>query len=339
MLTIGFSIPTNSLNPHPLSVLCIATVLHAGDVTGPNIFLIISDDELFGFVAEQAAAEKPMFIWWAPLVPHTPHNPPERLLAKFKDAEVPVPSYIPTENHERFKQATRKFWAMGTWLDEGVAELIAKLKSVGEYENTLFIFYVDNGWAIGCYAKNSAFEKGLRTPMILSWPDRIPAGKRINDPHYALDLHATILDYAGLEPTPGIVSRTLRPVIEGNSGRRHEALFGTAFAHHNYDYKGPVPRTPNRDLIALYIREDKWKFIYYPQSLGKNNDRYFRMDRMLLPDPIERAAGDVDLFDLENDPYEMHNLANDPAHASRIAAMERRVFDWWKETNGKSLSE
>ena len=111
------------------------------------------------------------------------------------------------------------------------------------------------------------------------------------------------------------------------------------FAHHNYAYKGDQPRTANRDVIAIYVRTDRWKFILYPQALGKHNERYAKMDRMLLPEPLVRAAGEMDLFDLHADPYEQHDLAHDPSHADRLTKLRKQALVWWEQTNGNPLGE
>ena len=106
-------------------------------------FVRSDQDELNQFI-DQQGNQKPMFIWWAPLLPHKPHNPPANYLKQFADAEIPSPSFYQGDR-DQYVEALRKFYAMGTWFDDGASDLIEKLTAAGEYENTVFLFYVDNG--------------------------------------------------------------------------------------------------------------------------------------------------------------------------------------------------
>ncbi len=200
-----------------------------GTIQGFRQFVREGQEELFKFIDDQHESN-PLFIWWAPLLPHSPHNPPPKYFDRFADADIPVPSFYKGDR-TKYLAAMRKFYAMGTWFDDGVAQLIDKLKAAGEYENTLFLFYIDNGYTFGLPAKNSPTDKGLRTPMFVTWPGQVPAGQRIDSPAYALDLHATALSYAGVEVPAGIASKSLRPQIEGTlKGDPHEAIYSAVFA-------------------------------------------------------------------------------------------------------------
>ena len=220
-----------------------------------------------------------------------------------------------------------------------MSRLIEKLKATGEYDNTLFLFYVDNGWTYGKPAKNSPTEKGLRTPMFVTWPTGgIPKGKRIDNLNYALDLHATALDYAGI-PVPGdIASQSLRPQIEDRKNNPHEVLFGSVYAHAPHAWKGAplVKRSAERDLLALYARTDQWKYVLYAQDINKGNERYTWMVKKLW-DSFTRKQGDQDLYDLNADPYEEKNLANQKGQEERITDFRKQVLNWWKRTGGGPL--
>jgi len=308
------------------------------DVTmaGFKKFVREGQDELFTFIDGQHK-KKPMFIWWAPLLPHTPHNPPPKYALRFDDTPVTIPSYYRGDT-AKFVAEVRKFYAMGTWFDDGVAELIRKLKDVGVYENTVFLFYVDNGYTYGRPAKNSPTEKGMRTPMIVTWPGRVPSGKRITGLNYALDLHATILDYAGLETPAGIASRSLRPLIEGETGHSRDALHGAVYAHAPASYTGDpsIERSPERDVYALYIRTERWKYVLYTQDLNKKNDRYIWMVHRFSK-AFKRKKGEQNLYDLYADPYETNNLANKPGQKQQVKQFRIRVLDWWRDTGGKPI--
>ncbi|MCS5607512.1 MAG: sulfatase-like hydrolase/transferase, partial [Alphaproteobacteria bacterium] len=306
------------------------------DVTfkGFSQFVRKGQDELFQFIDEQHET-KPMFIWWAPLVPHLPHNPPSKYMDRFSDVEIPIPSFYKGDR-EKYVAGMRKFYAMGTWFDDGVAQLIKKLKAAGEYENTLFLFYVDNGWAIGMPAKNSPSEKGLRTPMFVTWPGKVPASKRIDSLNYVLDLHATALDYAGLKVPADIASKSLRSQIDGKTSKPHEILFGAVYSHNAWAGDPSVKRSAERDMLAIYARTDQWKYVIHTQDINQKNVRLVNVN-FPLPEPYYRQKGEQYLFDLHADPYEQNNLAGQSSQKERVVELRRQTLDWWKRTGGGPL--
>ena len=290
--------------------------------------------EAFDFI-DRNAGKKLMFIWWAPLVPHKPHNPPAELAERFADTPVTVPPYYKGEL-QKYIDAQRAFYAMGAWFDKGVADLIEKLSQAGELDNTMFVFFVDNGYTIGKPAKASPMEKGVRTPMFVTWPGRVPAGKRIDGLSYALDLHATMLDYAGIDPGDQITSRSLRPLIDGKTDATHDTLYGAVFAHNAYNGDPSKPRTPERDVWALYTRGERYKLVLYVQEVGPHRQPYLRIVCDKCDVPL-RAAGDIELFDLEADPHEMNDLSTRPEHKQRVQELRRATLKWWRDTGGGRL--
>jgi arylsulfatase A-like enzyme len=85
------------------------------------------------FVEHAQKEKKPFLLWYAPFLPHTPHNPPERLLKKYRKEGRPM------------DQA--KYFAMCEWFDETCGELLGYLDNQGLTENTLVVFTCDNGWS------------------------------------------------------------------------------------------------------------------------------------------------------------------------------------------------
>ena len=85
--------------------------------------------------------------------------------------------------------------------------------------------------------------------------------------------------------------------------------------------------------------DERWKYIFYLQDVRQSgNQKYFRIQSILTDYPT-RKKGDEDLFDLQPDPYELKNLADNAKHAERIAAMKAAAFAWWKETGGQPFDE
>ena len=113
-----------------------------------------------------------------------------------------------------------------------------------------------------------------------------------------------------------------------------DALFGAIYPA--FATKGD--ERPERDVYALYVRTEKWKYIYFLQDVvQQRNGDYFRIQSIETDYPA-RKAGDEDLYDLEDDPYEQNNLAGDPAQKKRLAQLREQVLTWWRATGGKPLT-
>ena len=120
---------------------------------------------IYDFVS--SCRKTPFFVWYAPMLPHEPHDPPERILNTYLVEGRDV------------RQA--RYWAMCEWFDETCGELVKWLDDHGHRENTLIVYVVDNGWLqtngpvrngeqFLTRSKNTPYEDGIRTPIILRRP-------------------------------------------------------------------------------------------------------------------------------------------------------------------------
>ncbi len=294
-------------------------------------FVRQDQNELFGFLDD--IGETPFFIWWAPMLPHTPHNPPQRLLDKFQPKKFPIPDYIADENRQQFLKKEHRSYAMEAWLDEGVGALVEKITRLGKLDNTLFVFLVDNGWCNGLVSKGSPREKGVRTPVIFKWPSTIKP-QSTDGLISTLDVSATILAYAGVEIPSEYAGRSLRPMLEHGQDLSRDALFEAiypAFATKNDE-------RPERDIYALSVRTRRWKYTLYLQDVRRSgNGKYFRI-QSIATDYLNRDQGQEELFDLVDDPHELHDLAAQPNQKTRLSDLRRQVLQWWKATGGGPLN-
>src|SRR5262245_30661749 len=298
-------------------------------------FVRWDQQHLFDWLDENAK-RAPFFVWWAPELPHVPHDPPERLLARFPLESIPVPDWFQGDEAARaeFRTRERTLLAMDAWLDRGVAELREKLSSLGVLDDTLFVFLVDNGWANGCVSKGWGLDKGLRTPVVLSWPRGFRGGARHADLVSPVDLYATILDFAGAPVPDACAGQSLRPRLEGKPFEPRTALYGAL-----YPLEPAEPLAdPARDAYALWARTDRWKLILTLKDLSAADAGRDVGDRedikvSLAPDFV-RKRGEVELYDLTADPHELTNLAGRPELAETEARLRRETLDWWRAAGG-----
>ena len=152
-------------------------------------------DEGLGWMKQQQSAQRPWFVFMSYNAPHGPMHATEEDLALFPDITDP----------------RRRTYAAMVWaLDRGVGQIRDWLKQTGELENTLIVFFSDNGGPTGNRSWNGPFsggkgalkEGGIRVPMIWSWPGTLPANQRYASPASSLDLLPSFLAAANSSPLP-----------------------------------------------------------------------------------------------------------------------------------------
>jgi uncharacterized sulfatase len=252
---------------------------------------------IFDFI--EGAAGKPFFVWYAPFLPHTPHNPPQRLLEKYRGL---TPSLH-----------VAKYWAMCEWFDETCGELLNYLEAHGHSENTVIVYVTDNGWIQRTDAaryrddsKRSQYDAGLRTPIMVRWPGRVQP-RTINVPISSIDLAPTILQAGGLQPTRAMPGVNL---LDEAAVRAREAIFGACFLHNAVDLD-----VPERNLTHRWCVEGRWKLVR-PDTTN-----------VTAANKPGLAPHAIELYDLIADPHEMRNLAD--AEPRRVADMTALLNRWW----------
>ena len=166
----------------------------------------------------------PFFVWYTPSIPHVPHNPPARLRDLYKEDDL--------------SKSARLYYAECSWFDEGVGQLVDFLERRGLRNDTLLVYLSDNGWQQdpdadyghflgGPLGKLSLHEQAFRTPIIFNWPGHIPAGEIREDLVSAVDLYATLLDYAGVEVAGDRPGRSLQGLLAGRSSEHRKHLIGS----------------------------------------------------------------------------------------------------------------
>jgi len=245
----------------------------------------------------ETRGDSPFFIWYAPMMPHDPHTPPEKYLEKY------------AVDDRNLKLA--KYYAMCEWFDATCGEILGYLENHNLAENTLVAFVVDNGWiqetgdtktTRGWFApksKLSPYDGGLRTPIMLKWPGKIEPD-RYEDLVSSIDLMPTILAAVGMETPPNRPGINLLPkAIEGKPIER-DAVYGELFTHDGRDLNDPAS-----SLTHLWMREGNWKII---ETVGENPTH--------------------ELYDLSSDPREENDLSEE--HPEKVVELRRKLSEWSK---------
>jgi arylsulfatase A-like enzyme len=261
------------------------------------------------FIDHAVAEKKPFFVWYAPFLPHTPHNPPARLL----------------EKHQAPGRAAdvAKYHAMCEWFDETCGELLDHLENRDLVQDTVVLYICDNGWMAASanrddpaqknwkgYAlrsKGSPYENGIRTPILISWPDKTAAARAPEFAH-AIDLFPTIAAIAGLEAPAGLPGIDL---LDEKARKRRDTVFGVTHSIHNM-----TPGDPDDTLQYLWCVEDEWKLIV--RFHGKDTTTYRNVHLW------DKAP--VRLCRIKDDPREEHDLAGQ--HPEVVERMRKKILAW-----------
>jgi uncharacterized sulfatase len=246
---------------------------------------------IYDFISDAQKESKPFFVWYAPMMPHDPHTPPQRILEKYKDKAPSI--------------HVAKYWAMVDWFDETCGELVKHIDDKGLKENTIIVYVTDNGWITnpqtGRYAersKQSPYEGGLRTPIMVRWPGTVKP-KMSDALASSLDLAPTLLKAAGLQPSremPGI------NLLDEKAVASRRVLYGECFTHNFVDLN-----LPSSSL--------KWRWIIEGHT------------KLILPNIANQPKDVEELYDLEADPKEEKNLAKQMP--DRLLDLATKLDAWW----------
>lgn len=253
---------------------------------------------IYDFIAKAQSQSKPFFVWYAPMVPHTPHTPPDRLLARYKDKAKDA--------------AQAKYFAMCEWLDETCGELLKHIDDKGLRDNTMVIFLADNGWSQGVAgfrgSKLTIWEQGVRQPIMIRWPGKVKP--RRDQEHLAsnIDLAPTILAAAGLAVPANMVGINL---LDDKATAERKAIFLEDFAHNM-----AAPDAPEKTLEARAVVCGDWKLVVTQPSAKTAK--------------TPAKPGETYLFNLKNDPREAENLA--PAYPQKVQELTKLLNEWWDPT-------
>lgn len=219
----------------------------------------------------------------------------------------------------------RRYLACLFAMDEAVGEILRALEEQRLVRDTLVAFISDNGGSQNTYSFNGPLhghkytlaDGGVRVPMLMRWPGRIPAGTTIETPVLSLDIFPTCVEAAGGRPPERIDGRSLLPLLEGRQkSARHAALFWDQGTAERPDWA---------------IRVGPWKLRHAPGSGPTRN--YCGASASGRPTAVRSGLVFYDyptpsgvlLYNLEEDPGEQKNLADSlPEKVRELAELHAR---------------
>ena len=287
------------------------------------------------------ASDDPFLMWISFPDAHRPFHDrqdgiPTSLLGPDDIESLPM---VGVSTHQTLR-TTASYYNCMQRLDVAVGMVLQELADSGKADNTLIIYLSDHGPDFP-RAKKTIREGGSRVPLIMSWKDHLPKGKVESRLVSSLDILPTILEITGIGPRrqSALDGRSLMPLFGKESVPWRNYLF-TEFTLH-----WPETYYPGRA-----VRDRRYKLVHnlLPERLNPVYDIYLiqQRPRTFRPEELKNAPKHIqqaykifrqppefELYDLQKDPWEFHNLAEDTRYTEQLNRLTRKLAEWQEETN------
>jgi arylsulfatase A-like enzyme len=279
---------------------------------------------------------KPFFLYLSHKAVHSDVKAPERYARQYSGLDIKLPASMadtPENNRGKpmwvrnqrnswhgveyfynqdrpLKDYMREYYRGLSPVDDGVGRILKYLRDNHLEENTIVVFFSDNGFQFGEHGlidKRDAYEASIRVPMVAYAPARFPKGAVIQNRVRNLDLAPTFLEAAGAPRPAQFEGQSVLPLAEGRvkpeNWREQDFVY-------EYYWEWTFPQTPT----TFAIERGKMKYIQY------------------------HGVWDLDeLYDLSKDPDEMNNLIDDPAYLQTKIELRKALFQQLTNAKGQTV--
>jgi arylsulfatase A-like enzyme len=309
------------------------------------------------FIEQQSAAHNPFFVYLNVYAPHQPATPAPQDVGKFAGVQAPrTPNF-------NVVQPTKPLWVRSLppmtprviqrvdslyerrieslqAVDRGIETLVNTLQKAGQLDNTYFVFTSDNGFHLGQFrmpsGKQTAYETDIHLPLMVRGPGVAP-GSTVDALVGNTDLAPTFADMGGAQVPSFVDGRSFLPLLLGKApdgGHRQSYLIEHWKEVDTGTNRGNAPLEPaDPDQTGVGkrranggLRVSRASLSNIPEYHGVRTARYLY---------VEYSTGESELYDVTADPYQLHNLAADPAQASVVARL-RDVLHALETCSGSS---
>lgn len=225
------------------------------------------------------------------------------------------------QTEQDWRELTARYWGMCSLVDTHVGRILDALEETGQMDNTIIVFTSDHGDMMGSHGlltKTVMFEEAVRVPLMICYPGQ-KQGRIVDDPVSQIDIVPTLLDMLG-QPIPDTLQGiSLRSLVENGvtaSNKRDVVIEwtpdGDQIGSDMPDYArgigsaAEINASLGADLRTI-VTNDGWKYTW-------------------------SSAGEDTLYNLNNDPLEMSECGQDPAHRDRIVALHDEISKWQERT-------
>ena len=289
-----------------------------------------SGSHLWVPLLEHRPDDQPFFLW---LAANDPHRGYEKGIIENPHSidDVILPPYVPDTEEVRKDYAL--YYDEISRMDSYIGDVVETLEEQGGSDNTLILFISDNGRPFP-RDKTTMFDSGIKTPWIVKWPERVEAGSQTESLVSSVDIGTTFLSLAGIESFESSPGVDFGPVLRNPDAQVRDRIYSQAHWHDHENFVRAVrderfkyiknffndlPRTPPADALTGGTFGEIRRLEQSGQLDDNQRDLYYE------PRPEE------ELYDLENDPHELKNLADDPQYRDELTRLRGELLDFMKQ--------
>jgi uncharacterized sulfatase len=290
-------------------------------------FMILENDEPFCLIVAS----------------HEPHGPHEKGGYKPEQVLVP-PNKVDTQ---QTRQQLANYYTDIDLLDAELGCVLDVLKKHDLEQSTLFVYTSDHGYDI--FAKWSCYDAGLHVPFIARWPGRVKPKTTTDAMISFVDVLPTFIEAVGGKPPGDIEGRSFLPVLLGKKSKHHDIVFGTHTTRGIISGRA-YPIRSLRTRTHKYIRNLNPKGMF--QCVTTHGHDYKEINHSMWGSWKQKAKTDSfaakrvkvfqyrpaeELYDIIKDPYELNNLADNPAHKKLLASLRKKLDVWMKQQGDRGM--
>jgi N-sulfoglucosamine sulfohydrolase len=292
--------------------------------------------------------------WMLSFCSNDPHSPWSRRVGEPLDpSRITVPPYM--HDNLTTRQQLAKYFDEITKFDEQVGNLLKLVDESGQRDNTVVVFLSEQGCSLPYGGKWSLYDTGIRASTIVRWPGKIAPGSKSERLLQYTDIAPTFIEIAGGDPTKidtgcpdadgnrSFDGKSFLSILQGEDRAIHEHVFAQHTTVGVNGYEQPYPSRMVRDTRYKLIRNLAPENVFTIGGIHKGEPldswrKDAQSDAKLQKrvDWLFRRTG-AELYDLQNDPFEMNNLANDPQYSTIRAALQSRLDAWMAQQGDRGL--
>ena len=246
--------------------------------------------------------------------------------------KVPLPPYYPDNEISRTDVARQ--YSNISEMDDQVGEVLKKLEEDGLLENTIIFFWSDHGDGLPFY-KREVFRRGLHVPLIIRYPNKAGAGTRDSRMISAIDFGPTVMSLAGIPTPKNMHGQAFLGPHQSKNDRQY--IFGARDRlDSEYDRVRSVMDGRFQYIRNFYPERPRYMDVEYRKSmptmamlLEMNTKGELNAEQSFW---FQQKKPAEELYDFLQDPYQLHNLASDPAYAKDLKRLRKQMDIWLKTT-------
>lgn len=295
--------------------------------------------------------DQPWLLVYASNDPHSKWSRgPQHL---YDPDSLTIPRYL--HDNATTRELLARYYAEISRLDQQVGTLMQLLEETGQVEHTLVMFVSEQGSSFPYGGKWSVYDTGIRVSTIVRWPGHVEPGSTSAALLQYVDVAPTFLEAAGIDPATidtgcpdandnrGFDGQSFLEVLRGEEGSFRDYIFSQHTTVGINGYREPYPMRAVRDERYKLIRNLASENTYFIGGIHKGEPlASWQADAENDPELAARVdwlfhRPAVEFYDLEADPFEMNNLAEDARYAEIISRLGEELDAWMAQQGDEGL--